>query len=113
MIDHARRNEEASVPFVAAESRTGSGIMLQSLLLRPPRFHERVANGVTFPACLRASHNSKPLENGEGVPLSGTYVLASRTVPSNRSGLRFGPYEKVLLGAPTDRTTQNILSKQA
>ena len=49
--DHARRNEEASVPFVAAESRTGSGIMLQSLLLRPPRFHERVGNGVTFPAC--------------------------------------------------------------
>ena len=49
--DHARRNEEASVPFVGAERRTGSGIMLQSLLLRPPRLHERVANGVTFPAC--------------------------------------------------------------
>ena len=51
--DHARRNEEASVPFVGAERRTGSGMMLQplALLLRPPRFHRRVANGVTFPAC--------------------------------------------------------------
>jgi hypothetical protein len=33
--DQARRTEEPSVPFVGRKSRTGSGIMLQSLLLRP------------------------------------------------------------------------------
>ena len=49
--DHARRNEQASVSIRGSEARTGSGIMLQSLLLRPPRLQERVANGVTFPAC--------------------------------------------------------------
>ena len=49
--DQARRTEEPSVPFVGPKRRTGSGIMLQSLLLRPPRFHEAVANDVTFPAC--------------------------------------------------------------
>ena len=49
--DQPRRTEEPSVPFVGRKSRTGSGIMLQSLLLRLPRLQERVANAVTFPTC--------------------------------------------------------------
>ena len=82
--DHARRNEEASVLFVGAERRTGSGIMLQSLLLRPPRFHRRVANDVTFPTRYREPHSSNPLGNGGGVLLGRTYVLLGRTRGSNR-----------------------------
>ena len=82
--DHARCNEEASVPFVGAERRTGSGIMLQSLLFRLPRLQERVANAVTFPTRYRGSHSSIPLENGEGVPVSGTYAPATGTHRSNR-----------------------------
>ena len=35
--DQPRRTEEPSVPFVGRKRRTGSGIMLQSLLLRLPR----------------------------------------------------------------------------
>ena len=49
--DQARRTEEPSVPFVGRKRRTGSGIMLQSLLLRLPRLQEGVANAVTFPTC--------------------------------------------------------------
>ena len=49
--DQRRRSEEPSVPFVGRKSRTGSGIMLQSLLLRLPRLEELVANAGTFPAC--------------------------------------------------------------
>ena len=49
--DHARRNEEASGLFVGPTERTGSAPTFQSLLLTPPRFQERVANDVTFPAC--------------------------------------------------------------
>ena len=49
--DQPRRTKEPSVPFVGRKSRTGSGIMLQSLLLRLPRLQERVANAVTFPTC--------------------------------------------------------------
>ena len=82
--DHARRNEEASVPFVGAERRTGSGIMLQSLLFRLPRLQERVANAVTFPTRYRGSHSSIPLGNGGGVPVSGTYAPGTGTHPSNR-----------------------------
>ena len=82
--DQARRTEEPSVPFVGRKSRTGSGIMLQSLLLRPPRFHRRVANDVTFPTRYGGSHSSIPLGNGEGVPVSMTYVLCGGTHPLNR-----------------------------
>ena len=63
--------EEPSVPFVGRKSRTGSGIMLQSLLLRLPPLQERVANAVTFPTCQRADHNSDPVGNGDGGPESG------------------------------------------
>ena len=63
--------EEPSVPFVGRKSRTGSGIMLQSLLLRLPRLQELVANAVTFPTCQRADHNSDPVGNGDGGPESG------------------------------------------
>jgi len=82
--DQARRTEEPSVPFVGRKSRTGSGIMLQSLLLRPPRFHRRVANDVTFPTRYGGFHSSIPLRNGEGVPVSRTYVLCGGTHPLNR-----------------------------
>ena len=63
--------EEPSVPFVGRKSCTGSGIMLQSLLLRLPPLQERVANAVTFPTCQRADHNSDPVGNGDGGPESG------------------------------------------
>ena len=63
-----RRSEEPSVPFVGRKSRTGSGIMLQPLLFRPPRLQERVANAVTFPTRYRGSHSSDPVGNGEGRP---------------------------------------------
>ena len=63
--------EEPSVPFVGRKSRTGSGIMLQSLLLRLPRLQVLVANAVTFPTCQRADHNSDPVGNGDGGPESG------------------------------------------
>ena len=86
--DQARRTEEPSVPFVGPKWRTGSGIMLQSLLFRLPRLQERVANAVTFPTRYRGSHSSIPLENGEGVPVSGTYAPATGTHPSSRLGLR-------------------------
>ena len=66
--DQARRTEEPSVPFVGRKSRTGSGIMLQPLLLRLPRLQERVANAVTFPTRYRGSHSSDPVGNGEGRP---------------------------------------------
>ena len=82
--DQARRTEEPSVPFVGRKSRTGSGIMLQPLLLRLPRLQERVANAVTFPTRYRGSHSSIPLGNGEGVPVFRTYVLGIGTRPLNR-----------------------------
>ena len=82
--DQARRTEETSVPFVGRKRRTGSGIMLQSLLLRLTRLQERVANAVTFPTRYRGSHSSIPLGNGEGVPVSGTYAPATGTHRSNR-----------------------------
>ena len=84
--DQPRRTEELSVQFVGRKRRTGSGIMLQPLLLRLPRLQERVANAVTFPTRYRGSHSSIPLENGEGVPVSGTYAPATGTHPSNRVG---------------------------
>jgi hypothetical protein len=82
--DQPRRSEEPSVPFVGQKSRTGSGIMLQPLLLRLPRLQERVGNAVTFPTRYRGSHSSIPLGNGEGVPVSGTYAPATGTHRSNR-----------------------------
>lgn len=82
--DQPRRSEKPSVPFVGRKSRTGSGIMLQALLLRLPRLQERVANAVTFPTRYRGSHSSIPPRNGEGVPVSGTYAPATGTHRSSR-----------------------------
>jgi hypothetical protein len=65
-------------------------LRLQALLARPSRFHERVANAVTFKTCYCTPSDSKPFGNGEGVPVSGTYVLECGTDPSNRGGLERG-----------------------
>ena len=89
--DQPRRTEEPSVPFVGRKRRTGSGIMLQSLLLRLPRLQERVANAVTFPTRYRGSHSSIPLGNGEGVPVSGTYAPGTGTHPSNHGSMSKRP----------------------
>ena len=78
--------EEPSVPFVGRKSRTGSGIMLQSLLLRLPPLQERVANAVTFPTCQRADHNSDPVGNGDGGPESGATAPIFGAHGANRSG---------------------------
>ena len=77
--------EEPSVPFVGRKSRTGSGIMLQSLLLRLPPLQERVANAVTFPTCQRADHNSDPVGNGDGGPESGATAPIFGAHGANRS----------------------------
>ena len=66
-------------------------LRLQALLARPSRFHERVANAVTFKTCYCTPSDSKPFGNGEGVPVSGTYVLECGTDPSNRSHARWMP----------------------
>ena len=59
-------------------------LRLQALLARPSRFHERLGNAVTFKTCYCTPSDSNPLGNGGGVPVSGTYVPESRTVPPNR-----------------------------
>ena len=79
--------EEPSVPFVGRKSRTGSGIMLQSLLLRLPPLQERVANAVTFPTCQRADHNSDPVGNGDGGPESGATAPIFGAHGANRDGV--------------------------
>ena len=78
--------EEPSVPFVGRKSCTGSGIMLQSLLLRLPPLQERVANAVTFPTCQRADHNSDPVGNGDGGPESGATAPIFGAHGANRQG---------------------------
>ena len=95
--DQARRTKEPSVPFVGRKSCTGSGIMLQSLLLRLPPLQERVANAVTFPTCQRADHNSDPVGNGDGGPESGATAPIFGAHGANRKG---GP--SPILGSARD-----------
>ena len=66
--DEARRTEEPSVPFVGRKRRTGSGIMLQSLLARLSRLDRRVGNVVSFILRYWATNSSEPFPNGEGRP---------------------------------------------
>ena len=80
----ARRTKRQGSYFQGEGGLTLSLLRLQALLARPSRFHERVGNGDTFKTCYCTPSDSNPLGNGEGVPESRTYVLASRTVPSNR-----------------------------
>ena len=63
-------------------------LRLQPLLAQPSRFHERVANAVTFKTCYCTPSDTKPLGNGGGVPVFRTYVLGIGTHPLNRTPMR-------------------------
>ena len=81
--DHAR-NEEASVPFVGAEAHgKRNDVAAFGFAFETSMISQRVANSVTFPACWRASHNSIPLGNGEGVAFRDVRPELG-TDPSNR-----------------------------
>ena len=86
--DQPRRSEEPSVPFGGPERRTGSGIMLQSLLARLSRLDRRVGNDVSFIFRYCTPSDSKGSGNGGGVPVFGTYVPWIGTHPLNRNSLR-------------------------
>ena len=84
-----RRGEARRTKRQGSYSQGEGGLLLgllrlQALLARPSRFHERVGNGDTFKTCYCTPSDSNPLGNGEGVPVSGTYVPGSRTGASNR-----------------------------
>ena len=68
-------------PNERAARGTGSGIMLQSLLLRLPRLQERVANAVTFPTA--NGHLTAPIrrEMARASRFSGRTSWGSGRVP--------------------------------
>jgi hypothetical protein len=68
------------------ERRTGSGIMLQPLLLRLPLLQERVAILTPLPFRPANGHLTTPIrwEMARGVPESGTYVPIFGTHGANR-----------------------------
>ena len=83
--DQRRRTVEQKSYLVGYSGDTASAATLQRLLARLSRLDRRVGNVVSFILRYWATNNSKPFPNGGGVPESRTYVLESRTVPSNRT----------------------------
>ena len=80
----SRRTEVLSVLFIGSLALTGSGLSLRSLVRWSPDPDQRVGNAVSFKSRYCTSAESKPLGNGGGVPVSGTYVLESGTDLLNR-----------------------------
>ena len=80
----SRRTEVLSVLFSGSLALTESGLSLRSLVRWSPDPDQRVGNAVSFKSRYCTSAESKPLGNGGGVPVSGTYVLGIGTHPLNR-----------------------------
>ena len=68
-------------------------LRLQALLERPSRFHERVANAVTFQTCYCTPSDSNPLGNGKDarrwVRIRVAYDPETVPHPSNRQAIYF------------------------